>query len=236
MDLRKWFQSLLQSGSFACVYCGNVADTFDHTPPRCLLPTLPGDVQAMPVPACSACNTAFSLDEMRAAAVVCTVSFTHADRAAVAPGGWVHLALGRDSSLSDFVCTRLGADGVFRADTAVMEVISRIATKTAAGLLFYEYGRIVSLVDISIVEVEHCKNVHPPALAELHRRDDALWAAVTPSGRELERQVLDWDGQEPPHMPKWRIYVPEFFEYMFLRRSNNMLLTAMKLKRQSTLI
>jgi hypothetical protein len=135
----------------------------------------------------------------------------------------------RDPSLSDFVSARLGADGVFRTDAAVMQVISRIATKTAAGLLFHEFGRVVPLADISLVAVDHFKNLRPSALAELHRRDDALWAEVTPSGRELERQVFAWDGQEPPHMPKWRIYVPEFFEYMFLRRSNNMLLTALKL-------
>jgi len=145
------------------------------------------------------------------------------------PGGWVRLAMERDSSLSDFVNTRLGADGVFCADGAVMEVISRIATKTAAGLLFHEFGRIVPLAHISLVAVEHSKNFHPAALAEINRRDGALWAEVTPSGRELERQVLAWYGREPPHMPKWRNYVPGFFEYMFLRRSNNMLLTAMKL-------
>jgi hypothetical protein len=230
MDPRKWLPSLPLFGSFACVYCGGPADTWDHTPPRCLLPKpLPGKVQAMTVPACSGCNNGFSQDEMRTAAVVCTVSFTHADRVAVAAGGWVRLAMERDSSLSDFVSTRLGADGVFRADAVIIEVILRIMTKTAVGLLFHEFGRIVPLAHISLVAVEHFKNVHPSALAELHRRDDATWAEVTPTGRELERQVLACYGHEPPHMPKWRKYVPECFEYMFLRRSNDMLLTAMKL-------
>jgi hypothetical protein len=166
---------------------------------------------------------------MRTAAVVCTVSFTHVDRVAVAPGGWVSLAMERDSSLSDFISARMGADGVFRPDGAVIEVISRVVTKTAAGLLFHEFGRIVPLDHISLLAIEHSKNVHPCALAELHRRDDSLWAEVTPSGRELERQVVACYGHEPPHMPKWRKYLPEFFEYMFLRRSNNTLLTVMKL-------
>jgi hypothetical protein len=166
---------------------------------------------------------------MRTAVVVCTVSFTQADRVAVAPGGWVRLAMEKDASLSDFVGTRLSAGRVFRADEAVMDVISRIATKTTVGLLFYEFGRIVPLTSISLVAVDHSKNVDPSALAELHRRNDGLWAELTPSCRELERQVLAWYGQDPPHMPKWRKYVPEFFEYMFLCRSNGMLLTVIKL-------
>jgi len=37
-------------------------------------------------------------------------------------------------------------------------------------------------------------------------------------------------------MPKWRIYVPDYFEYMFIRRSNNTLLTAMKLHNALTVI
>jgi hypothetical protein len=230
MDPRKWFPSLPLFGSLACVYCGGPADTSDHTPPRCLLPKiLPRKVQAMTVPACRRCKTAFSQDEMRTAAVICTVSFTHAGRVAVAPGGWVHSAMQRDSALRDFVTKRLGTDGVFRPDGAVIEGISRVMTKTAAGLLFHEYGRIVSLCDIALVAMDHARNVRPPALAEIHRREDGGWAEVTPSGRELERQVLALDGHEPPHMPKWRGYVPEFFEYLFLRRSNDMLLTAIKL-------
>lgn len=181
-------------------------------------------------------NSSFSQDEMRTAAVICTVSFTAADRIAVAPGGWVHSALERDRALRDFVNARLGADGVFRPDRSVIETVSRVMAKTAAGLLFHEFGRLVPLRDIVVIDLEHAKNVHPSALAEMHRRDDGGWAEVTPSGRELERQVLALTGQEPRHMPKWRKYVPEFFEYMFLRRSNNMLLTAMKLHDALTVV
>lgn len=183
----------------------------------------------MTVPACSRCNTAFSKDEMLMAAIVATVSFTQVDRIAVAPGGWIRAAMDRDPSLDRFISTRLGSDGMFRPDGSVRNVIRRIATKTAAGLLFHEFGRLVPLSSISLVAVEHARNVDPSALAELHRRDDALWAEVTPSARQLERQVLACFGQAPPNMPQWRTYVPEFFEYMFIRRSNDMLLTALKL-------
>jgi hypothetical protein len=84
--------------------------------------------------------------------------------------------------------------------------------------------------------IEHSKNLHPLAFAEQNRRDDSLWAEVTPSGRELERQVLAVFGHEPPNMPDWKVYVPEFFEYLFVRRSNNKLLTVVKLHEALTVL
>ena len=229
MDPRKWLPSLPLFGKRGCVYCGGPADTSDHTPPRSLLPTpFPEGVQAMTLPACSSCNGGFSQDEIRTAAVVCTVSFTAADQRAVAPGGWLYAAMERDASLHDFISSRLGADGIFRPDQAVMATISRTMARTAVGLLFHEFGRLVPMNEIRIVAVEHTRNTNPSALTELHRRDDGFWAEVTPSGRELERQVLAVYGHEPPNMPDWRVYVPEYFEYMFIRRTNGKLLTSLK--------
>ncbi len=237
MDPRKWFPSMPLFRSQPCVYCGGPADTSDHTPPRCLLPTpFPEGVQAMTLPACTSCNAGFSQDEIRMAAVVCTVSFTAADRKAVAPGGWLHSAMERDASLREFISSRLGADGILRPDQSVIDTIARIVTKTAVGLLFHEFGRLVPMRDIHVLTIEHTKNMNPSALAELHRRDDGFWAEVTPSGRELERQVLAVYGYEPPNMPDWRAYAPGYFEYMFLRRSNARLLTMLKIHDALTVI
>ncbi len=183
----------------------------------------------MTIPACSTCNGGYAADEMRLAAVVCTVLFTQQDREAVAVGGWVHSAMQSDAALGRFIGSRLGADGIFRPGEAVFHAISRIMAKTATGLLFHEFGRLVSPGRLEIIAIEHAENVHPLALVEQHRRDDGGWAEVTPSGRELERQVLAVYGEPPPNMPGWRVYVPGFFEYMFIRRSNNTLLAAMNL-------
>jgi hypothetical protein len=229
MNPGKWIPKLPLFGTPICVYCGGSADTSDHTPPRCFLPKkFPTNVQAMTVPSCVACNAAFSGDEQRAAVVICTVSFTNEDRAAVAEGGWVHSAIRQDRQLGEFIRNRLGPDGVFHADNAVIETLSRVMKKTAAGLLFFEFGRLIHPSALNLVALEHVKNVHPMVLAELHRRDDSFWAEVTPSGRELERQVLATCGYLSPYMPKWRVYIPEVFEYMFLRRSNKKLLCGMK--------
>jgi hypothetical protein len=190
----------------------------------------------MTIPACSACNGGYAQDEMRLAAIVSTVSFTAHDRDAVASGGWVHAAMQSDRSLNSFIASRLGSDGVFRPDPPAIQVISRIMRKTATGLLFHEFGRLVPPSRIEVLAIEHAENVHPLALIELHRHDHGGWAEVTPSCRELERQVLATFGQPPPNMPKWRVYVADFFEYMFIRRSNSMLLTAMKLHNALTVL
>jgi hypothetical protein len=221
----------------ACCYCGGPANSSDHTPPRCLLPKpLPNNVQAMTIPACAACNSGYSAEEMRVAAMVATVSFTPQDREAVCAGGRVHSALQSDRTLKEFIASRLDSDGIFHPDTAVVQAFARIMAKTATGLLFHEFGRLVQPSKLDVIAIEHTANVHPLALVELHRRDHSGWAELTPSGRELERQVLAACGQVPRNMPKWRVYVPEYFEYMFIRRSNNTLLTAMKLHNTLTVI
>lgn len=230
MNPKHWIPELPLFGKLMCIYCGGVADTSDHTPPRCLLPRrLPSDLQAMTVPACSSCNASYSADEQRAAAIVSTISFTREDRKAVAEGGWLYSALQRDKVLKNFIADRLAPDGMFRVDRALVETLTHVFKKTAVGLLYFEFGRLIHAEDLSVIAFEHAKNIHPLAFVELYRRDDAAWSEVTPSGRELERQVLAVCGMIPKYMPGWRVYIPEFFEYMFLRRSNKMLLCAMKI-------
>lgn len=182
----------------------------------------------MTVPACKVCNTGFSSDELRAAAVVCTVSFTKADREAVAPGGWVHSAMERDKALKRFIDSRLQPDGIFMPDEEVIQALHRVAKKTAIGLLFYEFGKILRPTELEVIALDHAKNIHPSALVEAHRRNDSLFAEVTPSGRELERQVMALCGLEPRHMPRWKVHIQQFFEHMFIKRSNDRMLCAMK--------
>lgn len=190
----------------------------------------------MTVPACRPCNMSFQQDELCAAAILCTVSFTNADQAAVAEGGWAHTAIGRDRSLRDFIEQRLGPDGVFRVDNPVSEIFSRVMVKTAIGLLFYEFGRVIAANKLRVIGIEHSAQVQADAFVECHRRVDSGWAEVTPSCRELERQVMAVSGLAPRHMPAWKVYVPGFFEYMFIRRTNAKLLCAMKLHDTLTVV
>lgn len=190
----------------------------------------------MTIPACEACNIGYSVDEMRVAAVVSTVSFMWQDRQAVETGGWVHSAMQSDRTLSEFITSRLDSDGFFHFDTVVVQAFCRIMAKTLTGLLFHEFGRLISTSDVSVLAIEHAEIVHPLALVELHRRDHGGWAEVTASGRELERHVLAVYGLAPKHMPIWQIYMADYFEYMFIRRSNNLLVAAIKLHNALTVI
>jgi len=184
----------------------------------------------MTVPACARCNVEFSVDEKRAAAIICTVSFTSSDRLAVAPEGWMYQNIQADAALKGFIETHLGRDGIFRVDESVVEILRRVMAKTALGLLFYEFGRAIPLNKIQLVGIEHTHNIDPSAFVEINRHEGLEYAEVTASGRQLERQVVALFGDgPPPHMPDWKIYIPEFFEYMFVRRSAGTLLTALKL-------
>lgn len=237
MDRRRWFPAMPLFGEPACCYCGGPANSFDHTPPRCLLPkSLPNNIQAMTIPACETCNTGFSADEMRVAAVVSTVSFMPQDRQALGVGGWIHSAMRLDRTLNEFITSRLDDNGIFHADAEVMRAFRRIMSKTVTGLLFHEFGSLASNNSVDVLAIEHAENVHPLAMVERYRRTHSHLAEVTPSCRELERQVLAMCGEVPTSMPKWRIYVPDYFEYMFIRRSNSMLLTAMKIHNALTVV
>lgn len=237
MDTRKWLPSLPLFGSSKCVYCGGAADTSDHTPPRCFLPRkLPTNIQLMTIPACSPCNRSFQMDELRAAAIICAVSFTDYDRAAVAEGGWLHAAMQRDRRLRDFIDNRLQRDGMFGVDNTAADVFSRVLIKTAVGLLFYEFGQVIAREELKIIGLEHTHNVQPDAFVELHRRVEPGWAEVTPSCRELERQVMALCGIRPRNMPRWKIHVAGFFEYMLIRRTNAKLLCAIKIHDAITVV
>jgi len=224
-------------GGPICIYCGALGNTSDHIPPRCLLPpTLPNDLQAMTVPACEDCNSSYSADDMRVAAVVAIVSCMPQDREAVADGGRIHRRLRADHALREFIDNRLGADGIFLADAEVRRTISRIMARTTAGLLFHEFGRVVCTSSVHVIAIEHTSNVHPLVLIENYRSANGCWAEITPSGHALERHAQAACGEVPTNMPKWRVYVPDYFEYMFIRRSDNMLLTAINLHNALTII
>lgn len=182
----------------------------------------------MTVPACPACNNRFSLMEERAAAVIATVSFRGEDQAATRPGGWLHRAKESDAALAQFIGSRVNKDGFFQVDHEVKDTLATVMAKTAVGLLFHEFGRIVTLESITLAGLEHARNILPEAFLEMHRQEGHGFAEVTPSGRELERQIQALLGLRPRHSAIWKIYVPGYFEYAFIRCSDQTMLCGMK--------
>jgi hypothetical protein len=54
-----------------CIYCGKIADTKDHVPPKCFF-LKPAPSNLITVPSCFACNNSFSQDEEYARTVFAT--------------------------------------------------------------------------------------------------------------------------------------------------------------------
>ncbi len=237
MDYKKWFPYLPLFKAFRCSYCGGVSDSHDHTPPNCLLPKpTPLQVRLMTIPACKTCNRSFSDDENLLKAIILTVSFNPADIQESNENGWLFQKKRRDKKLRDFIDSRLTEDGIFLLDQNAFDVIARIATKTTVGLLLYEFGRVVSMADVCVVGLEHTKNYDPTAFAEIHRRDDGLCPEITSSGRELERQVQAMFGIPSKNTAKWKIFIPDYFEYLFMERSNGKLLTGLNFHNAITIL
>lgn len=180
----------------------------------------------MTIPACISCNSSFQKDEQLVAAIISTVSFTPEDVAS-ANDGWLAKTKARDSRIRQFIDSRMTSDGYFQPDDLTIRAISKVAVKTAVGLLFYEYGRVVQRQDVAVLGIDHAKRIDPNAFIENFRIPSG-WAEVTPSGKQLERQVQAAFGISPKGATPWREFLPEFFEYKFISGLNSKLLIGLK--------
>ena len=132
-------------GRDACVYCGALASSRDHVPPRSLLEKpLPRDL--LTVPSCSDCNHSFSLDEQYLQVVIAQIGHVPQLMAKVEKGGLVDRALERAPHLDQRIVDSLevGSDGrVWLKPEG--ERILRIFQKIAYGLFVCRYGKRASL-------------------------------------------------------------------------------------------
>src|SRR5947209_14710575 len=100
MDTRSQLPASPLFGCRFCVYCGSVADTNDHAPPRCFLRRpLPSNLNLMTLPACGECNSGFSFDENLVKTILALTSKHPELVAERQPGGRVGRALARDARL-----------------------------------------------------------------------------------------------------------------------------------------
>ena len=128
-------------GRDACVYCGALATSRDHVPPRFLLEKpLPRDL--LTVASCSDCNHSFSLDEQYLQVVIAQIGHVPHLMAKVEKGGIVDRALERaprlDQRIEDSLEVR--SDGRVWLVTEE-ERILRIVQKIAYGLFVSRYGK-----------------------------------------------------------------------------------------------
>lgn len=127
-----------------CVYCGALATSGDHVPPRFLLEQpFPRDL--LTVRSCSDCNRSFSLDEQYLQVVIAQIGHVPQLMAKVEKGGVVDRALERAPRLDQRIVDSLEV----RSDGRVWlipekERILRIIRKIAYGLFICRYGKPAS--------------------------------------------------------------------------------------------
>src|SRR4030095_13901848 len=133
-----------------CVYCGGGAETKDHAPPRCLLRRpLPSNL--ITLPSCTACNSGFSFAE-NVVKTVLTLTSGHPELAAERqPDGRVHRALARDAKLRSIVEGSRRPDGNFELAGEMGEYFERVFRKTAQGLFFGLYDRVIPSKKIQVL-------------------------------------------------------------------------------------
>jgi hypothetical protein len=136
-----------------CVYCGGVADTKDHTPPRGLLrKPLPSNL--ITLPACRKCNHGFSYDEKVVRAFLALIN-EHPDMTAErAPGGWLDSTCKRDPSLRKILEESRQPNGNYAITTDLYGRFDRVFRKTVQGLFFALYDRLVPKKKIQVIRIE----------------------------------------------------------------------------------
>lgn len=242
MNTRKALASAPLFGKDLCVYCGGLADTKDHAPPKCLLrEPLPQSSNLITFPACNACNSGFSFAEEVVKAVIALVS-DHPDLIRSRQhGGKVDRSLSRNQRLRELIAMHRQQDGTIALAGELHSCFEKVFRKTVQGLYFGLYERVVPESNLLILSIEDQKSVgrddvatrvRPPALREI--TDAPLWPEITPNGwmvREpvyfVDLQPLNSDGEGAEPVRKlfrlvretpveWVSFQPDVFTFGFV--------------------
>ena len=179
----------------SCIYCGNIANTRDHVPPRSLLER-PFPLNLNTVPSCDICNNGSSSDEQYFLMLVSQVSLSKSMVAKVEAGGIVDRTLMRAPALEERLLQSLETDEetgrvLIRPET---DRVTRVLKKIALGLFLVRYNRIPLLDQIG------------PATAYPYQIDDL---------RPLPYFVSTFS--ERFRSKLWQVVQAGIFEYIFVR-------------------
>lgn len=198
MNTREPISHAESGTAHACVYCGKIADTKDHAPPRCLLRRpLPSNL--ITFPACRKCNVEFSTHESVVLTLLAFVSPHPEMIAARQPGGKVHGALERDARLRRILDESRQADGNYALTPDVFNSFERVLFKTVQGLFFGLYNRVVATENLKLDIVDNRRSVTPDAIAQRYRPSpmeditDQPLSAITPSSWHTREPIFIMD-------------------------------------------
>src|SRR5215469_1001870 len=111
-------------GKPLCVYCGLIADSKDHAPPKCLmLPPLPSNL--ITLPACKECNNGFSFDENVVRAFLSLIgNHPHLEEERK-PGAWLDRTLQRSPRIKQILEAARQPDGRYSLTGDLLESVKR---------------------------------------------------------------------------------------------------------------
>jgi hypothetical protein len=165
MDTRSYFREAPLFGARCCAYCGGVADTRDHAPPRCLL-RRPLPACILTVPACVHCNAGSSFHENVFKAILCMTSHQPELIAERQSGGRVDRALARDRRLRDLIHSCLTSDGRCDLTAEALACVDRVLKKTVQGLFFGLYEQFLPADQVNSIIIASQIDVTPEQLVE----------------------------------------------------------------------
>jgi hypothetical protein len=239
MNTRKRLPKAPLFSTDLCVYCGSIADTRDHAPPRCFLrQPMPTSICLMTLPSCKRCNSAFSFDENVVKTIMALISEQVDLAAERQPGGRVDRALTRDRRLRSLIDSCRCADGKLALTDEASACFDRVFRKTVQGLFFGLYERILPKEQVEVLFIRDQRVVTPNEVIEEVRpsafRDitDEPLPELTPSSwmvREpvyiMEMRPVDGDGppiqrlfrltRETP--AEWIRFQPGIFSFTFVK-------------------
>ncbi len=195
MDTRSPLPVSSVSGARLCVYCGRKADTNDHAPPRCLLRRpLPSNL--ITLPACRECNSGFSFDESLVKTMIAITSKHPELVAERRPGGRVERTMARDARLRSIIESARRADGNYELAGELLASFDRVMRKTAQGLFFGLYERLVPKDQVEVRLVSDQRFLTPERVIDQMRppqfRDitDEPLPAITPCSWPVREPVF----------------------------------------------
>lgn len=188
-----WLPKLSSTETHKCIYCGKLADTRDHAPPRCLLlPPLPSNL--ITLPACQSCNNGFSFDENVVRAFFALVGLHPHLVTERMPGGWLDKTLGRSPKIRRILESSRTPDGTYQLNGSLLESFSRVFLKTTQGMFYGLYRRLVPTEQLKLIRIEDQRSTSPEEVIDKIRPNSLIDITDQPLS---DISPSSWHSREP---------------------------------------
>lgn len=189
-------------GESLCVYCGILADSKDHAPPKCLmLSPLPSNL--ITLPACKKCNNGFSFDENVVRALISIVGKHPHLVQERESGGWLDRTLRRNPRIAKILEEARQPNGNYALQGTLLESFTRVFFKTVQGMYYGLYNRVVPNTDLCLLRVDSQRNttiddvltaIRPNPLEDI---TDKPLSEISPHSWHTRQPILTIDFIDP---------------------------------------